>query len=102
MGIEPVAAPGVGEVMLPPDVDGLAMLPDELELPMEELPPMEELLPMGAELPPIGDGIVVSGMGVVTDGAVLAGVLGIVVSTFFPQAAKAMTPDNKAMVRGVR
>ena len=83
--------------MLPPDVDGLAMLPDELELPMEEL------LPMGAELPPIGDGIVVSGMGVVTDGAVLAGVLGIVVvSSFLPQAAKAMTPDNKAMVRGVR
>lgn len=82
--------------MLPPDVDGLAMLPDVSELPMEEL------LPIGAELPVMGAGVV-SGIGVVTAGAVLAGVLGIVVvSSFLPQAARAITPDNRAMVRGVR
>ena len=96
LGVEPVAAPGVGVVMPVLGVVGLLIAP---------VLPVLPVLPMDAELPPIGAGEVGSGIGVVTAGAaVLAGgVLGIVVvSSFLPQAAKASTADSARMVTGVR
>jgi hypothetical protein len=76
---------------MPLGMDGLLM---ELEL---------SVLPMEGEAPPIGAEALVSGIGAVTAGAVLAGVLGMVSgSTFLPQAASASMAVSAAMVRGVR
>jgi hypothetical protein len=63
---------------------------------MVPVPPIDdEPLPMGAEE-------LVSGIGVVALGAVLAGVLGAV-STFLPQAPRASkAADSATMVTGVR
>lgn len=109
LGTEPVAAPGVGVVMLPPGMDGLLIPPVPLVLPvLPELPvlPVLPVLPIGDELLPIGVAEVVSGTGVVTAGAaVLVGVVGVMVvevSSFLPQAAKASSADSATTVKGVR